>query len=145
MKNREEALKIGFLSLLPVLDEAGRAIIYSNSTPYKAPLNPEVEEVRERERDFILPDVLMLIPSQKYLLQQSYDKMMKKIQVWWYLVHCAMENPDVAEKGFIILTNSRDSRLNNFDGKWALGKKLNTQVIIYIISYLTNRPCVAFL
>jgi len=30
------------------------------------------------------------------------------------------ENPSVTKKGFIILANSRESRLNNFDGKWAL-------------------------
>lgn len=86
MKDRTHALKQGFLILLPVLDPSGRAIMYSNSSPYKQS-NPPAEQ---------------------------------KIQVWWYLLHVAMESPSALKKGFVILANSRDSSLNNFDSKWAL-------------------------
>mmetsp|Transcript_17773 Transcript_17773/g.31317 ORF Transcript_17773/g.31317 Transcript_17773/m.31317 type:complete len:393 (-) Transcript_17773:188-1366(-) len=86
MKDHVPALMQGFVILLPVLDGAGRAIIYSNSSS-RAPSNLQTEE---------------------------------KIQVWWYLLHVAMENPSVTKKGFIILANSKNSRLNNFDGKWTL-------------------------
>lgn len=44
----------------------------------------------------------------------------EKIKVWWYLLHVAMENPSVSKKGFIILTNSRDSRISQHDSKWYL-------------------------
>ncbi|KAL7536923.1 hypothetical protein ACHAXR_007472, partial [Thalassiosira sp. AJA248-18] len=85
MEGRIDALKQGFLYLLPVLDEAGRAIIYSSYSSQDPHLNMRAED---------------------------------KIQVWWYLLHVAMEMPGVAEKGFVILSNGENFRLNNFDGKW---------------------------
>ena len=39
-----ELLMQGFLVLLPVLDEAGRALIYANASKY-CTLNPNMEEV----------------------------------------------------------------------------------------------------
>jgi len=86
MRDHIDALKHGFLTILPVRDLAGRAIIYSNSSPY----------------------------------MKSNLRTDQKIPVWWYLLHVAMENPEVKKKGFIILANSREARLNNFDGEWSL-------------------------
>mmetsp|Transcript_38727 Transcript_38727/g.71017 ORF Transcript_38727/g.71017 Transcript_38727/m.71017 type:complete len:370 (+) Transcript_38727:324-1433(+) len=62
----------------------------------------------------------MLYPCKLTPLLFNQSKSSQKIQVWWYLLHVAMENPSVTKKGFIILANSKNSRLNNFDGKWTL-------------------------
>lgn len=45
MQGHTQALKHGFLALLPVLDGAGRAIIYSKSSR-SAELDENTEEVR---------------------------------------------------------------------------------------------------
>ena len=45
MKDHLRALKHGFINLLPVLDGAGRAIMYSDSSLYKD-WNPRTDEVR---------------------------------------------------------------------------------------------------
>jgi hypothetical protein len=65
LRDHADSLKAGFITLLPVTDAEGRAILYSDSGAYKFH-NPPCEH---------------------------------KIRVWWYLVHVAMENPNVTKKG----------------------------------------------
>ncbi|KAL9178260.1 hypothetical protein ACHAXT_001804 [Thalassiosira profunda] len=79
-----DTLKLGFLTLLPVPDEEGRAIIY-----YTNEKNPS-----------------------------SADE---KIRVLWYLLHVAMEDRNVAKKGYVILAKSSQNKsLSDFQPKWAL-------------------------
>jgi len=61
MSDRIEYIRRGFLVLLPVLDEKGRAIIHGNFDP-------------------------------DLMGEELVDEV---VQVWWYLIHVAMENPSV--------------------------------------------------
>jgi len=40
-----------------------------------------------------------------------------QVRVWWYLVHVAMEDEAALKNGFIIISNARNTSLNNFDAK----------------------------
>mmetsp|Transcript_5545 Transcript_5545/g.9926 ORF Transcript_5545/g.9926 Transcript_5545/m.9926 type:complete len:425 (+) Transcript_5545:476-1750(+) len=83
MKDHIQALKQGYLTLLPMCDEAGRQIIYINKT---AKSNPSTDE---------------------------------KIQLMWYLLHVAMQNPVVQKRGCVVLANARGGRLEGLDRRWA--------------------------
>ncbi len=81
MKSHMQSLNDGFLNLLPLKDNFGRAIIFTN--PIK------------------------LSPAR-------FDN---QVRIWWYLVHAAMEDDAALKNGFIIISNARNTSLNNFDAK----------------------------
>ena len=39
------------------------------------------------------------------------------VRLWWYLLHIAMEDEVALKNGFIIISNARNTSLNNFDPK----------------------------
>ncbi|KAL7483567.1 hypothetical protein ACHAW6_009200 [Cyclotella cf. meneghiniana] len=80
MRNSIDALKAGYLSLLPCTDKLGRPIIYS---------------------------VNRKLTCEYHGLGQ--------VRVWWYLIHLLIENPVARKRGFIVLSNAKDSSMNNFD------------------------------
>jgi len=57
-------------------------------------------------------------------------------QVWWYLIHVAMENPSVRKHGFVLLGNDKDMKLRHMDPGRGLG------VCIY---YLNLSVCSLFI
>ena len=54
------------------------------------------------------------------LLRLTYLDNTQTLQVWWYLIHVAMENPSVRKNGFIMLGNIKEMRLRHFNPKRVL-------------------------
>eukprot|EP00804_Cyclotella_cryptica_P010922 CCRYP_018969-RB/>CCRYP_018969-RB protein AED:0.18 eAED:0.18 QI:628/1/1/1/1/1/5/1207/438 len=80
MRDSIEAVNLGYLTLLPCTDKAGRPIMYCVT--------------RKLTREY-------------YGLGQ--------VRVWWYLIHLLMENPIAIKRGFVVLSNAKDSSMNHFD------------------------------
>ena len=90
MKDKVDILKKGILVLLPEPDDRGRAIIYTN-------LSLLGEGDTAEKVFFLLHCVLVTVNFLKtsYLScpSVSVSKILQMIQLWWYLIHCAMERP----------------------------------------------------
>lgn len=103
------AIKAGFLVLLPVLDRAGRAIIYARShIGYGFPTDQ-------------VSFTFTLISIQ--YLQLLLIHLSQKLRVWWYLCHIACENPTARKNGFIILGNVREYRIIHYDSRYTSGER----------------------
>ncbi|KAL3780573.1 hypothetical protein HJC23_004165 [Cyclotella cryptica] len=85
MRDSIEAVNLGYLTLLPCTDKAGRPIMYCVT--------------RKLTREY-------------YGLGQ--------VRVWWYLIHLLMENPIAIKRGFVVLSNAKDSSM-----KYMLRKRLH--------------------
>lgn len=84
MKSRLQSLLVGWLSLMPLRDNHGRAIFFCNP--------------------------IMLNNTSP----TNFDD---QVRVWWYLIHVAMQDDIVRKNGFIIISNSKNTSLTNFDPK----------------------------
>jgi len=114
MSDRIEDIRKGFLILLPVLDDRGRAIIY-----YDPALTEDQQEVVEDEvsRDSFFFSYDNHLIDMCYLF--SIDAQV--VQIYWYLIHVASENPSVRKNGFVLLCRFDDFRIRHLQPRRGLG------------------------
>ena len=84
MKNNTHLLKQGALVLLPELDDVGRSIIYAN---------PSLRGEGCLEVSIVIYACCCFTSSRITFLFVCISNNLQFIQLWWYLVHVAMERP----------------------------------------------------